>query len=184
MCVCVSCLVMSNSLQPHRLQPTRPLYPWDYPGKNCWSGLPFTSPKGTIERKKVKWLIPVQLLATPWTVAYQAPPSMAFSRQEYRTGLPFPSSNWNIYINNYFKCKWSKCSNQKTQTGWMDTKTRPIYIYICCLQETHFRPKDTHRLKVRGWKNISPANAKQKKAEVTILISDKNRPQNKEDYKR
>ena len=33
----------------------------------------------------------------------------------------------NIYINNYFKCKWIKCSNQKTQTGWMDTKTRPIY---------------------------------------------------------
>ena len=26
--------------------------------------------------------------------------------------------------------------------------------YICCLQETHFRPKDTYRLKVRGWKNI------------------------------
>ena len=32
----------------------------------------------------------VQLLATPWTVAYQAPPSMAFSRQEYWSGLPFP----------------------------------------------------------------------------------------------
>ena len=29
--------------------------------------------------------------ATPWTVAYQAPPSMAFSRQEYWSGLPFPS---------------------------------------------------------------------------------------------
>ena len=33
----------------------------------------------------------VQLLATPWTVAYQAPPSMAFSRQEYWNGLPFSS---------------------------------------------------------------------------------------------
>ena len=30
--------------------------------------------------------------ATPWTVAYQAPPSMGFSRQEYWSGLPFPSS--------------------------------------------------------------------------------------------
>ena len=29
-------------------------------------------------------------------------------------------------------------------------------LYICCLQETHFRPKDTYRLKVRGWKNIKP----------------------------
>ena len=52
----------------------------------------------------------------------------------------------------------------------MDTKTRP---YICCLQETHFRPQDTYRLKVRGWKNIFHANGKQKKAGVAILISDK-----------
>ena len=45
--------------------------------------------------------------------------------------------------------------------------------YICCLQETHFRHKDTYRLKVRGWKNIFHANGKQKKAGVAILISDK-----------
>ena len=45
--------------------------------------------------------------------------------------------------------------------------------YTCCLQETHFRPKDTYRLKVRGWKNIFHANGKQKKAGATILISDK-----------
>ena len=45
--------------------------------------------------------------------------------------------------------------------------------YICCLQETHFRPKDTYRWKVRGWKNILHANGKQKKAGVAILISDK-----------
>ena len=45
--------------------------------------------------------------------------------------------------------------------------------YICCLQETHLRPKDANRLKVRGWKNIFPANGKQKKAGVAILISDK-----------
>ena len=45
--------------------------------------------------------------------------------------------------------------------------------YICCLQETHFRPRDTCRLKVRGWKNILHADGKQKKAGVAILISDK-----------
>ena len=45
--------------------------------------------------------------------------------------------------------------------------------YICCLQETHFRPQDTYRLKVRGWKNIFHANGKQKKSGVAILISDK-----------
>ena len=45
--------------------------------------------------------------------------------------------------------------------------------YVCCLQKTHFRPQDTYRLKVRGWKNIFHANGMQKKAGVAILISDK-----------
>ena len=40
---------------------------------------------------KVKSLSRVRLLATPWTAAYQAPPSMGFSRQEYWSGLPLPS---------------------------------------------------------------------------------------------
>ena len=44
------------------------------------------------ERKvKVKSLSRVGLFATPWTVVHQAPPSMGFSRQEYWSGLPFPS---------------------------------------------------------------------------------------------
>ena len=45
--------------------------------------------------------------------------------------------------------------------------------YICCLQETHFRLRDTCRRKVRGWKKIFHANGNQKKAGVAILISDK-----------
>ena len=45
--------------------------------------------------------------------------------------------------------------------------------YICCLQEAHYKSKDTYRLKVRGWKNTFRANGKQKKAGVAILISDK-----------
>ena len=40
---------------------------------------------------KVKSLSRVRLLATPWTAAYQAPPSMGFSRQEYWSGVPLPS---------------------------------------------------------------------------------------------
>ena len=52
----------------------------------------------------------------------------------------------------------------------MVTKTRP---YVCYLQETQFRSKDTYRLKVRGWKNIFHVNGKQKKAGIAILISDK-----------
>ena len=45
--------------------------------------------------------------------------------------------------------------------------------YICCLQDTHFRPRNTYRLKVRGWKKIFHANGNQKKAGVAILISNK-----------
>ena len=45
---------------------------------------------------KVKSLSRVWLLATPWTVAYQVPPSMGFSRQEYWSGVPLPSSMTNL----------------------------------------------------------------------------------------
>ena len=44
--------------------------------------------------------------------------------------------------------------------------------YICCLQETHFKPRNTYRLKVRGWEKIFPANGNPKKVGVAILISD------------
>ena len=52
----------------------------------------------------------------------------------------------------------------------MDTKQDP---YICCLQETHFRPRDTYRLKLRGWKKIFHENENQRKPGLAILISDK-----------
>ena len=45
--------------------------------------------------------------------------------------------------------------------------------YICCLQETHLKPRDTYRLKVKGWEKIFHANIDQKKVGVAILISDK-----------
>ena len=57
---------------------------------------------------------------------------------------------------------------QPKDTDWLNG-----YKNICCLQETHFSPQDTYRLKVRGWKNIVHANGKQKKAGVAILISEK-----------
>ena len=43
------------------------------------------------EKVKVKLLSSVQVFETPWTVAYHAPPPTGFSRQEYWSGLPFPS---------------------------------------------------------------------------------------------
>ena len=56
---------------------------------NCFYGETPTFPLK--ERKKVKSLSCVQLFVTPWTIAYQVPPSMGFSRQEYWSGLPLPS---------------------------------------------------------------------------------------------
>ena len=134
---------MSDSVQPHRQQPTRLLRPWDSPGKNTGVGCHFllqgmkvkcesevaqlcltlrdpmecsppgSSVHGICQARVPEWgaiafsrcypykriLLPlmlssfshVQLCATPWTAAYQAPPSMRFSRQEYWSGLPLPS---------------------------------------------------------------------------------------------
>ena len=49
---------------------------------------------------KVKSLSCVQLSATPWTTAYQAPPSIAFSRQEYWSGVPLPSPVFSEILTN------------------------------------------------------------------------------------
>ena len=78
--------VMSDSVRPHRWQPTRLPRPWDSPGKNTGVVCPFL-----LQCVKVKSLSLVQLLATPGTAAHQAPPSMGLSRQEYWSGVPLPS---------------------------------------------------------------------------------------------
>ena len=72
------------------------------PRKSWYSQLhfllaPYPPPTSPIPVLEVKLLSRVWLLAIPWTVAYQAPLSMDFSRQEYWSGLPFPSpgeSSW------------------------------------------------------------------------------------------
>ena len=76
--------VLSNWLGP-RLSPA--LLGYRSRGRSyCWS---CSWSRGL--KVKVKSLSRVQLFVTPWTIAYQAPPSMGFSRQEYWSGLPFPS---------------------------------------------------------------------------------------------
>ena len=45
--------------------------------------------------------------------------------------------------------------------------------YICCLQQTHFKSKDTYRVKIKGWEKVFYANGNQKKARVAILTSNK-----------
>ena len=81
---------MCDSVQPQRRQPARPRRPWDSPGKNTGVGHHFF-----LQCMKVKSESEVaQSLAIPWTAAYQAPPSMGFSRQEYWSGMPLPSPDY------------------------------------------------------------------------------------------
>src|SRR5574340_72525 len=81
---------MSDSVRPHRRQPTRLPRPWDSPGKNTGVGSYFL-----LQCMKVKSESEVAqscpTLAAPWTAAHQGPPSMGFSRQKYWSGVPLPS---------------------------------------------------------------------------------------------
>ena len=78
---------MSDSVRPHRQQPTRLPHPRDSPGKNIGVGCHFL-----LQCMKVKSESEVAqscpTLATPQTAAYQAPPPMGYSRQEYWSGVP------------------------------------------------------------------------------------------------
>ena len=85
---------MSYSVRPHRQKPTRLPCPRDSPGKNTGVGCHFLP-----QCMKGKSLSRIRLLATPWTAAYQAPPSMGFSRQEYWSGVPLPSPLFCINTN-------------------------------------------------------------------------------------
>ena len=99
-CCCKVASVMSDSVRPHRQQPTRLPRPWDSPGKNSGVGCHFL-----LQCMKVKSESEVTqsclTLSNPWTTAYQAPPSMGFSRQKYWSGVPLPSllSEWVKYKN-------------------------------------------------------------------------------------
>ena len=86
----VNCFSRVQLCATHRWQPIRLPRPWDSPGKNTGVGCHFLLQcfKGKV---KVKSLSRVGLLVTPWTAAFQAPPSMGFSRQEYWSGVPLPS---------------------------------------------------------------------------------------------
>ena len=81
---------MSNSVRPHRRQPTRLPVPGILQARTLeWVATSFSN--AWKWKVKVKLLSRVRLLVTPWTAAYQAPLSMGFSRQEYWSGVPLPS---------------------------------------------------------------------------------------------
>ena len=81
---------MSYSVQPHRQQPTRLPVPGILQARTLeWVAISFSNAwKWKVKMKSLSRAWPS---ATPWTAAFQAPPSMGFSRQEYWSGVPFPS---------------------------------------------------------------------------------------------
>ena len=86
-CSCFSCLV--TQLCPTLCNPTD----CSLSGFSVYG----ISQARILERNKLKLLSRVQFFVTPWTVAYQAPPSMGFSRLEYWKGFPFPSLGYLPY---------------------------------------------------------------------------------------
>ena len=91
---------MSDSVRPHRWQPTRLPRPWDSPGKNTGVGCHFLLQCVKVKSEsEVAQLCPI--LATPWTAAYQAPLPMGFSRQSTGVGchclLRLNSPSWGLY---------------------------------------------------------------------------------------
>ena len=91
-CCCCCCIasIVSDSVRPHRRQPTRLPIPGILQARTLeWFAISFSN--AWKWKVKGKLLSRVWLLATPWTAAYQAPLSMGFSRQEYWSGVPLPS---------------------------------------------------------------------------------------------
>ena len=92
---------MSDSVRPHRRQPTRLPRPWDSPGKNTGVGCPFL-----LQCMKVKSESEVAqscpTLSDPMDCSPPGPPSMGFSRQEYWSGVPLPSPS--PIVVSHFQC--------------------------------------------------------------------------------
>ena len=103
-CCCQVASVVSDSVRPHRRQPTRLPRPWILQARILeWVAISISNTGKW--KVKVKALSSVRLFETPWTVAYQAPQSMGFSRQEYWSGLPcsppgeiFPTQGSNPHL--------------------------------------------------------------------------------------
>ena len=148
---------MSDSVRPHRRQPTRLPYSWDSPGKNTGVGCHFLlqcmkvkSESEVVQSSPTPW--------TPWTAAYQAPPSMGFSRQEYWSGVPLPSpllpwplpKSANLSPN---PKPFPGCPTVGVCSPWWNEFTNPILFDYKCL------------LVVFGWRALTI-----KKKHTSILV--------------
>ena len=130
---------MSDSVWPHKRQPTRLPHPWDSPGKNT-GGVPISFSNAWKWKVKVKLLSRVRLFSTPWTAALQAPPSMGFSRQEYWSGMPSPSLEDDYIIELILVEESLNWATSRNNRAWNIIGTQEIfvewilgceYLYLC-----------------------------------------------------
>ena len=153
---------MSDSVRPHRWQPTRLPRSWDSPGKNTGVGCHFLFQCMKVKSES-EGAQSGRLLATPWTAAYQAPLSMGFSRQEYWSGvLAFSVMQLLLLLLSHFsrvrlceipnrikKFKWVH-QEQKRNRGFLVWKQKlkmksksEIPLYIWTLARKKDQDKDT-----------------------------------------
>ena len=138
---------MSDSVRPHSQQPTRlPPVPGILQGRTLeWPAISFSNAGKW--KVKVKSLSCVQLLVTPWTAAYQAPPSMGFSRQEYWSGVPLPSPKPQHRQINKEKKKImaiiKKSTNNKSWRGCGEKGILLHYLWECKLIQPLWRTVQT-----------------------------------------
>ena len=137
---------MSDSVRPHRRQPTRLPHPWDSPARTLeWVAISFSN---TWKWKvKVKSFSRVRLLATPWTAAYQAPPSMDFPGKSTGVG-------WRVGLPSFFSpilCRLeSVCFHLKAQLKHPPSPRKEKEMEMKKIYQFKLSCLDTHRSLNRG----------------------------------
>ena len=130
------------TLRPQRRQPTRRPCPWDSPGKNTGVGCHFLLQCMKVKSEsEVTHSFRVRPLATPWTAAFQAPPSMGFSRQEYWSGVPLPSPFWALRViicsNQLGIDLWPHVSGYLEEVGTYFSVVHTVFYYRSSLHAAH-----------------------------------------------
>ena len=124
---------MSDSVQPHRWQPTRLPHTWDSPGKNTGVDCHFLLPCMKVKSEsEVAQSCPT--LSNPMDCSHQVPPSMGFSRQVYWSGVPLPSPPYDYYSIIYsiqdMEIIWVH--------WWMKGKENMVYLVLMCFIVSYF----------------------------------------------
>ena len=135
--------------------------PWDSPGKNTGVGA-ISFSNAWKWKVKVKSLSRIQLLATPWTAAYQAPPSMGFSRQEYWSGVPLSSPQSNRAVS--FKFLHHYCFSKEQRNTFLNFLIKIYYnkyissLCVCIYIHTHTHATIICLWTVILWRIINQCN--------------------------